>query len=166
MSVGSRQTVSRQCETCTACLLTWLQNKGYCKWEGNCRQFPIVIGETGSFLHDPRDNQWMQVSSPSSLVFLLPSAKHHVCGRILALRWSTLVSPACTQSNLQRLIAGSKLLAFDQQQACPWILAQAYTPALPVLTCHNMCLQDFADFVEGRGQARTYTSAPMAGWLW
>lgn len=27
-------------------------------------------------------------------------------------------------------------------------------------------LQDFADYVEGRGGARTYTSSPMAGWLW
>lgn len=63
----------------------YLENKGYCRWPGYCRQFPIIIGETGSFLQDDNDRQWMQ---------------------------------------------------------------------------------DFADYVEGRGGARTYTSAPMAGWLW
>jgi hypothetical protein len=39
----------------------YLENKGYCRWPGYCRQFPIVIGETGSFLHDSKDRQWMQV---------------------------------------------------------------------------------------------------------
>lgn len=41
----------------------YLENKGYCKWQGQCRQFPIIIGETGSFLHDEKDKQWMQVGS-------------------------------------------------------------------------------------------------------
>lgn len=39
----------------------YLENKGYCKWPGNCRRFPVIIGETGSFLHDWSDQQWMQV---------------------------------------------------------------------------------------------------------
>jgi hypothetical protein len=39
----------------------YLENKGYCKWPGNCRRFPVIIGETGSFLHDWSDRQWMQV---------------------------------------------------------------------------------------------------------
>jgi hypothetical protein len=44
-----------------ALLTCCLQNKGYCKWDGKCRKFPVVIGETGSFLHDYNDRQWMQV---------------------------------------------------------------------------------------------------------
>jgi hypothetical protein len=39
----------------------YLEEKGYCKGPGNCRKFPVVIGETGSFLHDDKDKQWMQV---------------------------------------------------------------------------------------------------------
>jgi hypothetical protein len=39
------------------------QTKGYCPWYGKpCRTFPVVIGETGSFMHDSKDITWMNVS--------------------------------------------------------------------------------------------------------
>ena len=35
----------------------YLNGKGYCSGS-NCHQFPIVVGETGSALTDPRDTQF------------------------------------------------------------------------------------------------------------
>jgi hypothetical protein len=52
------------CSLTNGIAFTCLQNKGYCKWDGKCRRFPVVIGETGSFLHDDQDRQWMQVCWP------------------------------------------------------------------------------------------------------
>jgi hypothetical protein len=36
----------------------YLQIKGYCD-DGKCTVFPVVIGETGSFLSEWSDKQWM-----------------------------------------------------------------------------------------------------------
>jgi hypothetical protein len=54
------QTLWQQC----AIAFGYLENRGYCRWPGQCRHFPIIIGETGSFLHDELDRQWMQVRPP------------------------------------------------------------------------------------------------------
>ena len=32
--------------------------KGYCRSDGKCATFPIIIGETGSALTDPRDTDF------------------------------------------------------------------------------------------------------------
>lgn len=37
----------------------YLQTQGYCSNQGSCKKFPVVIGETGSFLADDKDRQWM-----------------------------------------------------------------------------------------------------------
>lgn len=95
----------------------YLENRGYCKWQGNCRKFPVVIGETGSFLHDANDKQWMQVSRPT------------------ACSWAAAASAIMLQGRAN--------------------------------TCATVCCaQDFSDFVEAKGGARSYTSSPMAGWIW
>lgn len=36
----------------------YLQTKGYCHGK-HCVTFPVVVGETGSFMSDQRDNQWL-----------------------------------------------------------------------------------------------------------
>eukprot|EP00878_Enallax_costatus_P023562 GHUV01025063.1.p1 GENE.GHUV01025063.1~~GHUV01025063.1.p1 ORF type:complete len:271 (+),score=63.78 GHUV01025063.1:645-1457(+) len=37
----------------------YLQTRGYCDSNGKFRVFPVVIGETGSFMTDSKDNQWL-----------------------------------------------------------------------------------------------------------
>jgi hypothetical protein len=36
----------------------YLQTQGYCN-DGKCTVFPVIIGETGSFLSEWSDKQWM-----------------------------------------------------------------------------------------------------------
>lgn len=36
----------------------YLQTRGFC-YNGDCRVFPVVVGETGSFMTDATDNQWL-----------------------------------------------------------------------------------------------------------
>lgn len=36
----------------------YLQTRGYCN-NGECRVFPVVVGETGSYMTDYKDNQWL-----------------------------------------------------------------------------------------------------------
>ena len=44
----------QQCQSAFGHLYT----RGYC-YQGKCTQFPVVIGETGSFMADWKDRQWL-----------------------------------------------------------------------------------------------------------
>jgi hypothetical protein len=37
----------------------YLQTRGFCNARGKCKKFPVVIGETGSFMATEEDKQWL-----------------------------------------------------------------------------------------------------------
>lgn len=63
----SMEAESLECAGCSAALTRSLpscgpQTTGYCPWYGKpCRKFPVIIGETGSFMTDSTDNIWLNV---------------------------------------------------------------------------------------------------------
>jgi hypothetical protein len=42
-----------------AYVLCFVQATGFCH-DGDCQRFPVIIGEVGSFLRNPMDNQQLQ----------------------------------------------------------------------------------------------------------
>ncbi len=54
-------TYTRRACACVQCAIAfgYLQTRGYCNSNGRCRQFPVVVGETGSFMKDKTDVQWL-----------------------------------------------------------------------------------------------------------